>query len=322
MQRTIQPALSDNIIPFLKPETRSLNVLVVEDDRMQRAFLAESIEALGHCITGAENGAEALALLNAQRDQIDIVLMDRIMPVMDGLSAVRRMKNDQALRYIPVIMITDAAGEREMREGIEAGVFYYLAKPVSPEMLESVLNAAAREAAQMRALMAAMRRHRAGFDLLESGKFRLRTPDEAECLAGFIAPCFPEPERTVQGAAELIFNAIEHGNLEIGYAHKTQLAEEGIWRAEIERRLELPDYRDRFVEVTVGRRDEGIYLVVSDQGKGFDWQHYMMIDPARASDKNGRGIARANALSFDRLTYNAQGNQAVAFVGSRKKLAW
>lgn len=322
MRQLIHPTLSENIVPFLNAPDKSLNILLVEDDRMQRVFMAERVEALGHKFMEAENGEEALTLLHAQPDKIDIVLMDRIMPLMDGLTAVRRMKDDPVLRKIPVIMVTGAASSYEMQEGIEAGVFYYLAKPVAADMLGSVLTAASREVEQMRGLTSEMRRHRASFNLINSCKFHIRTLDEAECLAAFAAHCFPEPERVVQGMAELMINAVEHGNLEIGYERKSELIEDGTWRAEIERRLSLPEYQSRVAEVTVARREDGVYLVVTDQGGGFNWQRYLTIDPARAADNHGRGIAQANALSFDRLTYNAQGNQAVAFVGQRKRLEW
>lgn len=322
MHQTIQLTLNENIVPFLTPVNKPLSVLVVEDDRMQRVFLEECLRDLGHEFIEAGNGAEALDILLAQGDKIDIVLMDRIMPLMDGITAVIRMKDHPALRKIPVIMVTGAASAHEIQEGIEAGVFYYLAKPVTPDMLGSVLTAAAREVEQMRGLTVEMRRHRASFSLIDSCKFRLRTLDEAECLTAFAAHCFPDPERVLQGLSELLINAVEHGNLEIGYDRKTELIADGTWRAEIERRLSMPAYQNRHAEVTVARRDDGVYLVVTDQGGGFNWQRYMSIDPTRAADNHGRGIAQANALSFDRLTYNAAGNQAVAFVGHKKRLEW
>ena len=48
----------------------------------------------------------------------------------------------------------------------------------------------------------------------------------------------------------------------------------------------------------------------------------MSIDPARAGDNHGRGIAQANSMSFDELKYNQEGNQAIAFVGKEKALSW
>ncbi len=314
--------IQENIIPFLTRADRPLTILAVEDDRLQRAFLEQCVTALGHSIIEAENGAEALSVLQNEAGRIDIVLMDRIMPLMDGLTAVRRMKDNPALRRIPVIMVTGASTPHEMQEGIEAGVFYYLSKPVNRDVLNSVLAAAVREVEQNRTLNGELRRHRASFSLIETCKFHVRTLEEAECLAAFTANCFPDPDRVLQGMGEILINAIEHGNLEIGYERKTQILQDGTWRAEIERRLGLEEYRQRYVEVTIARRTDGVYAIITDMGAGFNWQRYMSIDPARAGDNHGRGIAQANALSFDRLTYNAQGNQAVAFVGRERTLEW
>lgn len=315
-------AQNENIISLYSIPERPLTVLAVEDDRLQRAFLEDRVLSLGHKIIEAENGAEALNILRAEQSSIDIVLMDRIMPVMDGLTAVRRMKDDPQLRKIPVIMITGASSAHEMHEGLEAGVFYYLSKPVEAAVLNSVLAAAVREVEQYRTLSNELRRHRTSFNLIETCKFQFRSLEEAECLAAFAANCFPSPERVLQGMAELLINAVEHGNLEVGYERKTQLIEDGTWRVEIERRLTLDEYRNRYVELTIARRPDGIYAVVTDQGAGFNWQKYMSIDPSRAGDNHGRGIAQANALSFDRLTYNAEGNQAIAFAGQHKPLEW
>lgn len=312
----------ENIIPFMSSSSRSLTVLIVEDDRLQRSFLEERVIALGHQVMEAENGVEALKILHSEKDKVDIVLMDRIMPVMNGLTAVHRMKDDPILRKMPVIMITGASSPHEMQEGIEADVFYYLSKPVDINVLNSVLAAAVREVEQHKNLNRELRRQRVSFNLIETCKFYFRTIEEAECLAAFSANCFPDPERVLQGMAELLINAVEHGNLEIGYEYKTQLIEDGIWRAEIERRLSLDEYKDRYVEVTIARRSDGVYAVITDQGSGFNWQRYMSIDPSRAGDNHGRGIAQANALSFDKLTYNADGNQAVAFSGRQKNLEW
>jgi anti-sigma regulatory factor (Ser/Thr protein kinase) len=124
------------------------------------------------------------------------------------------------------------------------------------------------------------------------------------------------------GLAELMINAVEHGNLEIGYERKSQLLESGTWKEEIARRLEDEKYWERSAEAVLSRKEDGIYFVVTDQGEGFNWQRYMMIDPSRAGDNHGRGIAQANAVSFDKLAYNAKGNQVVAFVSSHQQLEW
>lgn len=314
--------LAENIIPFLRKSQRAFNILAVEDDRIERAFMEQQINDLGHTMIAAENGRQAVDLLREMRDGIDIILMDRIMPVMDGMTAVRQIKDDPNLRKIPIVMVTGSASSRDMQEGIDAGVFYYLTKPVSADILKSVLSAASREVDQIRSLSEELKKHRTSFNLINTCKFHLRTIEEAESLAAFMAHCFPEPERALPGLAEILINAIEHGTYNIGYEAKGDLVELGTWRAELQRRQGLSEYRDKHVEAIITKKPEGVYAVITDMGPGFDWKKFMVIEPSRARDNHGRGIAQARALSFDKLSYNQSGNQVVGFVSMASQIEW
>lgn len=315
--------VSDTKIDYsLLERTKPINILAVEDDEIAMGFLEAQIKDLGHHMIMANDGRQALRILQENQDIIDVVLMDRLMPVMDGLTAVKHMKDDPALRNIPVVMVTGADSTDEMKEGLDAGVFYYLAKPVEENMLRSVLSAAVREAQQSKTLAEELAQHRTSFHLIDTAKFTFRTLEEARSLAAFIANCFPEPQRVLAGLGELLINALEHGNLEIGYDRKTELVEQDTWESEINRLQLLPEHAHKFVTATVAHKVDGTYVVIEDQGQGFDWKNFMQIDPARAGHNHGRGIAQANTISFDKLTYNKQGNQAVAFVGLGKQLEW
>lgn len=311
-----------NVVPFLQEADRPLTILTVEDNRLERFFLEGQIRDMGHEYLEAENGEDALALLSDPRNAIDVVVMDRMMPVLDGMTTVRRMKNDERLRKIPVVMVTGAAGPKDIQEGLAAGVFYYLAKPVEEDILRSVLLAATREAQQIKTLADELKKHRTSFNLIQTCKFQLSTLEEAECLAAFMAHCFPDPDRVLQGLAELLINAVEHGLLNIGYERKSELIEMGTWRSEILRRQSDPQHKGKYIEAVLSRKDNGIYVVITDPGEGFNWKRYMDIDPSRAGDSHGRGIAQANAISFDKLTYNEKGNQSIAFVDNHKALRW
>ncbi len=311
-----------NIIPFLRRDDHALTILVVEDNRIERMFMEEQIKDLGHAMVTAENGKQAIDTLRAMESAVDVILMDRMMPVMDGLTAVRLIKEDINLRKIPIVMITGAASAKDIQEGIDAGVFYYLTKPVNEDVLKSVLSAATREATQNRTLNEELSRHKSSFNLIQTCKFNFRTLEEAESLSAFMAHCFPDPQRVLPGLAELMINAIEHGTYDIGYERKSALIESGTLRAEIQRRQTLPEYHDRFAEAVITHKDNGVYVVITDQGPGFNWRQYMSIEPSRAKDNHGRGIAQANAISFDKLTYNEQGNQAIAFVNKEKQIEW
>lgn len=313
---------TENVILFKPEPDRPLNILAVDDDRIERLFMSQQIKEMGHNVIEAENGQQALQVLMDKKSRIDIVLIDRLMPVLDGVSVVLRMKDDIALKKIPVVMVTGASATKDIKEGIDAGVFYYLTKPVNPEVMKSVVTAAMREAQKGLALSIELKRHSASFHMIETCKFVLRTLEEAEALASFAALCFPEPERVLKGLSELLINAVEHGTYDIGYDAKGILVENDIWRQEVQRRSQLPDYQDRHVDVVISKKDNGIYAVITDQGNGFDWRRYMTIDPSRASSSHGRGIARALAESFDKIAFNEKGNQVVAYVGKYPTLSW
>lgn len=299
-----------------------ITVLAVEDDQIAMAFLEAQIGALGHSIIRATNGREALDILENKDSHVDVVLMDRLMPEMDGIETLKHMQNNLKLRHIPVIMVSAADSTHEIKEGLDAGVFYYLTKPVSEDMLSSVLSAAIREVKQANILAEELGCHRNCFNLMQTVKFHFSTLHEARSLAAFMANCFPEPQRVLTGLGELLINAIEHGNLGVGYDRKTELIEKGIWENEIQRLQKQPKHHGKIAEATIAHKDGGVYVVIQDQGDGFEWKKYMRIDPARAGHSHGRGIAQARSMSFDKLTYNPKGNQVVAFVNSDKRLQW
>ena len=309
--------------PPLRPVSRNAPlILVVDDDRITRLSLTAMLEDLGYAVVEAVDGRQALDILTQRHREIDTVLLDREMPQMDGLEVVRRMKDSRELRSMPVIMQTGSDRPDQVKQGIDAGVFYYLTKPVNPDVLKSVVLAAIREAQTKRVLATELHKHKTSFNLIESSAFRLKSIAEAENLSVFLANCFPLAERVVGGLAELLINAVEHGNLEIGYALKTQLIASGTWQAEMERRSFLAQYNQRHVDVFYKKAPEGHYVVIRDMGAGFEWKNFLQVDPARAMDNHGRGIAQANALSFDRLVYNEAGNEVTAFCSEETPLDW
>ncbi|MCK6684080.1 MAG: hybrid sensor histidine kinase/response regulator [Thermoanaerobaculia bacterium] len=115
------------------------SVLVVDDDPLNRMLLAASLEESGYEMTGAENGAEALEIL--RRQPFDTVLLDLIMPEMDGFEVLARMKDDNTLRHIPVIVISAVDELDSVVRCIEMGATDYLAKPFDPVLLRARLNA-------------------------------------------------------------------------------------------------------------------------------------------------------------------------------------
>ncbi len=287
-------------------------ILLVEDEDIIAMILENALNMQGYQVTLAEDGQAAWEILQAQPQRFETILLDREMPRMDGISLLRKLKSSADLAQIPVIMETAAGDARSVREGLDEGAYYYLTKPFQTELMMSVVHAAVQQYRDQQKLLESVRRAEKPFAFLEQGVFRFRTLEDGRLLANFFARACPEPEKTVLGLQELLVNAVEHGNLGISYAEKTRLLVDGNWQEEIERRLALPEYAERRVEVVFAREDGVIRFTIRDQGAGFDWQKYLDFDPERAFDPHGRGIAMARRMSFDSLEYLGNGNTVIA----------
>jgi len=291
-----------------------LSILAVDDNPTTLRLLEAMLKRNKFGVRTAVNGIDAMAVLNEFHETIDIVLLDRMMPEMDGIEVCNAMKADENLRYIPIIMQTAANHPEEISEGIAAGVFYYLTKPLNIEMLLSIVEAAGKQIRRHRQLRREMERRKISFGLVQILKCTFRTLDEAEGLSIFLANYFDDPDRTLTGISELLVNAVEHGNLGISYAEKSALVAEKNWQTEINKRLNDPHYRDRRVTVIFERKEKACYIQITDEGDGFDWKQYMEVDPSRAMHNHGRGIAMANMLCFNKLVYNEKGNQVTGVI--------
>lgn len=146
------------------------------------------------------------------------------------------------------------------------------------------------------------------------GTFRFRTLDEASALAPLLAQTCPDPQRVTLGLAELLVNAVEHGNLGITCTQTATLRREERWLDEIERRLRLPEYRQRYAEVTVRCLPDKIEFTIRDQGIGFDPVQFEASVSEPSLEPNGRGIALARSISFDQVVFEGNGNCAVCTV--------
>jgi len=108
-------------------------VLVVDDSLPNRKLLEARLQEEYFEVLGAASGAEAITL--AQRWSPDIILLDVLMPVMDGFEACRRLKAQPATAHIPVVMVTSLNDQSERVRGLDAGADDFLVKPVDQATL-------------------------------------------------------------------------------------------------------------------------------------------------------------------------------------------
>ena len=134
-------------------DTSDSKILVADDDRIVRRIVVAKLSGLGYEVTEAQDGQEALHLLEGGYVP-DLLITDSNMPRVGGLQLVRRLResDDEEIATLPVIMLTSRQGERDVIEGLETGLDDYVTKPFSPDEL----------AARVRTALWRARRNRGG----------------------------------------------------------------------------------------------------------------------------------------------------------------
>jgi len=115
-------------------------VLVVDDEPINLMIIREYLEGPLYDLDMVESANIAWQRLESAATAYDLVILDRMMPGMNGIELLRLMKADPRFNTIPVIMQTAATSPDQVREGIEAGAYYYLAKPYEPETLIAIVR--------------------------------------------------------------------------------------------------------------------------------------------------------------------------------------
>lgn len=109
------------------------NILVVDDSPTERFFAVDLLTKAGYQVTTAESGEEGIAM--AKSSKPDLILMDVVMPGLNGYQATRTLTRDEETRNIPVIVCTTKGLETDKIWGLRQGAVDYMVKPLSPEKL-------------------------------------------------------------------------------------------------------------------------------------------------------------------------------------------
>ena len=115
-------------------------ILVVEDDPDIRELLIDSLCDIGYDVMEAGDGGAGLQ--SALEGLPDIILLDMMMPVLDGLEVLDLLKSDPLTRFIPVIMVSARGQEQDISTALNSGAVSYLVKPWEPEDLEAKVRQA------------------------------------------------------------------------------------------------------------------------------------------------------------------------------------
>lgn len=115
--------------------TKSLNIFLIEDDKIEVMKLNRTISSLNlnHNIIEANNGEDALKILENKDKLPDIILLDLNMPKINGLEFLETLKADDVLRYIPTIILTTSSNKKDLLECYKLGIAGYVLKPLTYE---------------------------------------------------------------------------------------------------------------------------------------------------------------------------------------------
>ena len=293
------------------------NVLLVVSDPSSRADLTSCLrDTPGIRLHTAKDPDEAMSELQGISHRFDLLILDSHMHDPASKGIVEHIKGDRRLATTPIVLLTPTqptAGQ--LRDGAATGAYHFLVMPANHDTILAVVHAALVKSSFRNFLRRQMGTPAERPELLSNCEFSIRTLEEAGELAALIAQACPNTEAALFGISELLVNGVEHGNLGLTYEEKSQLALNDRWKSEIDRRCALPDNLTKRVRLSFQRTEDRITLRISDDGQGFAWRKYLELEPQRASDPNGRGIALARLLSFSSLHYEGCGNVAVATIG-------
>lgn len=255
-----------------------------------------------------QNEQGVLNLMKNEMGLITSLILDWDLPKDLIKPFLQEIRSTPKWHPIPIIMISESMSEDKMREGMEAGIFHYVDKQHISEGLPNVLKKTIKDYNYYLYHVEKVKSSRLS-SLAQSGRFRFRTLKEGYEVADWLANiCEGTRDDIVVGFIELVVNAIEHGNLHIGYDEKSAMLKEGNYVQALIDRMNLPQYKDKFVTVDFERRENETVFTIKDEGKGFNWEKYLEFDKKRLFDAHGRGIAMSKKLYFDSLKYHGNGN--------------
>jgi CheY-like chemotaxis protein len=113
-------------------------ILIVDDDEMVLIAVNELLKSEGYEVHTASRGIDALERLD--RSEYDLLILDIIMPEMDGFELCRRIREKESCKEIPIVFLTAKSRDEDRAQGIKAGANLFLSKPISPDKLLGIVS--------------------------------------------------------------------------------------------------------------------------------------------------------------------------------------
>ncbi|MBF0196302.1 MAG: ATP-binding protein [Planctomycetes bacterium] len=289
------------------------NVLLIASDGDFDQYQANAGEnVLFTCVKTAEEAFEALSKYDPR---FHTIVMNLELTDMEGLSFIKRIKSHHHWFHLPIIVNTKNADRKQVLECFDAGAYHYIEHPFDDEVFKSILNRSLSD--YTRYIYHLEKAQNVNISkLIRSGSFEYKSFKEGYVLSDWLAAICRGKSRDdiVVGFIELLINAVEHGNLQIGYDEKSRLMKEGNYINHIVSRLDEPEFKDKRAKVNFDVSDDKLTATITDEGNGFDYEQYLKLDKKRLFHSHGKGIFMAKSLYFDSIQYNEIGNEVTITV--------
>lgn len=115
-----------------------ISILIIDDDRMIRQLLQSTLSRKDFVVYTAEDGQSGVDL--AQKEDVDVILLDWMMPAMDGMEVFRQLKQNEKTRQVPVFMLTSKGTGGDIDQAISAGIDDYIVKPFSTSEIDKTIR--------------------------------------------------------------------------------------------------------------------------------------------------------------------------------------
>ena len=177
-------------------------ILVTDDSLVARTACSNELQEAGYEVIFAQNGLEAVDTMS--KEAVDLVLMDVVMPEMNGVEATRKIKAMESAKDIPIIMVTSMGDMDTLQSAFEAGAVDYVTKPIEPIELMARIRSALRLKAEMEA------RKKREEELTRKNQALEQALSEIKTLRGFIPICaWCKKIRNIEGYWEQMEHYIE-----------------------------------------------------------------------------------------------------------------
>lgn len=280
-----------------------ITILVADDDDLNLEILVKTVEDLGHIAIPAEDGLIAWNKILEHQENLDLIILDRMMPEINGFELDRKVRTELKNNHIPVIIQSGKCEDDVFLSSFNAGSMFYIKKPFEFVHMENFITMALNRKHISNKLLELLANNKP----IEFGNYKCNDFSSIYKLAAKIA-LLSDNKFAVAGAlTEIMINALEHGNLGIGQ-EKLKLLEQRTYGQALKKAFEASS--DKFIEIDVSSSQNIVNVKISDQGQGFDYKTELVFDHKKVGKLAGRGIYFAKRSL--NLEYLGNGNQVIS----------